>query len=68
MTTFAAPSFEVAVRAMERDVAFLVDFDGFDSAFGFVNGMVIVDPLALLDGLLAEYAGSLVRVRRFVYL
>jgi hypothetical protein len=62
LSTFAAPRFEVAVRAVKRDVAFLVDFDGLDPAFGFVNGMVIVDSLALLDGLLAEYASSLVIV------
>jgi hypothetical protein len=68
LSTFAAPLSEVAVRAMKRDVAFLVDFDGFNPAFGFVNGMVIVDSLALLDGLKAESANSVVTVRGMVYL
>jgi hypothetical protein len=63
LSAFATPGFEVAVRAVELDVTGLMDFDGFDSAFGFVNGMVIVDSLTLLDLLLAESANSLVTVR-----
>ena len=53
---------------MKRDVTRLVDFDGVNPAFGLVNGMVIVDSLTLLDGLLAEYASPLVSVRGMVYL
>lgn len=64
----ATPCFEVAFRAVKLDVTSLMDFDGFNPAFGFVNGMVVVDSLAPLDGLLAEYAGSLVSVRGLVYL
>ena len=53
---------------MELDVTGLMDFDGFNSTFGFVNGMVIVDSLALLDRLLAEFASRVVTVRGMVYL
>jgi hypothetical protein len=45
-----------------------MDFDGFDPAFGSVNGMVIVDPLTLLNGLKAESANSVVTVKGMVYL
>jgi hypothetical protein len=68
LPTFATPRSEVAVRAVELDVTGLMDFDGFDPAFGFVNGMVIVDSLALLNRLKAESATSLVTVRGMVYL
>jgi hypothetical protein len=62
------PSSEVSLRTVECDVTFLMGFDGFDPAFGFVNGMVIVDSLALFNRLLAESAGSLVTVRLMMYL
>lgn len=68
LSAFATPRSEVAVRAVKLDVTFLMDFDGFDPAFRFVNGMVVVDSLALLDGLKAESANSLVTVRGMVYL
>ena len=67
LSTFATPRSEVAVRAMELDVTGLMDFDGFNPAFGFVNGMVIVDSLALLDRLKAESANRVVTVRGMVY-
>ena len=52
---------------MKIDVTFLVYYDGLDSAFGFVNGVVIVDSLALVNRLMAESAYSLVAFRRFLY-
>ena len=67
LPAFAAPSSEVTLRAMKLDVTFLMDFDGLSPAFRLVNGMVIVDALARLDGLRAESAGALAAVRGLVY-
>ena len=50
------PSSEVPLRAVKPDVTFLMDFDGFYSAFRLVNGMVVVDSLAQPDRLMAEIA------------
>jgi hypothetical protein len=65
---FTSPSSEITVRAMELDVTFLMDFNGFDPAFRLVNGMVIVDSFAVFDRLEAESANLLVAVRGIVYL
>ncbi len=65
---FAPPGSEITVRAVELDVTFLMDYDGFDPAFRLVNGMVIVDSLAVYNRLETESANSLVTVRGMVYL
>ncbi len=67
-SAFTPPSSEITVRAVELDMTFLMDFDGFDPAFRLVNGMVIVDSLAVIDRLETESANSLVTVRGMVYL
>jgi hypothetical protein len=66
-SAFAAPGSEVTLRTVKLDVTFLMDFDGLDPAFGLVNGMVVVDSFALVDGLKAESASALVTVRGMVY-
>jgi hypothetical protein len=67
LPAFATPRSEVAVRAVELDVTGVMDFDGFNPAFGFVNGMVIVDSFAVFDRLEAESANLLVAVKGMVY-